>query len=159
MCGIAPIAVAQDEEDEFDEFGKVSTLPEPKAGESIVFGHVTFILDGKVQKWGWTGSKACCLIILPDDSNETVSSGVKDDGMFYLALKPGGYRVLAFRYQQESRRRVGRIDASFTVPEGAAAVYIGNIRTYYVYFAIFYLVGPDSYLGMIVTFLYTFYFR
>jgi hypothetical protein len=104
-------------------------LEKPEAGESVVFGHVDVIVDGKKQEMGqgWTGVVSCCLIILPEDSTNAVSNQINKDGMFYLSLKPGNYQLLGFRLQQGSSRRVGRIDASFTVPESQAAVYIGNI--------------------------------
>lgn len=129
VCAMVPVAVAQDEEED-DEFSTTPSLPEAKAGESIAFGQVTFIIDGKVQKWGysWKGLTSCCLIILPENSSETFSTRLNDDGMFYMALKPGAYRILAFRYSRETQRSVGRINARFIIPQGAAAVYIGNIR-------------------------------
>ncbi|MEJ2361124.1 MAG: hypothetical protein P8Z75_06820 [Gammaproteobacteria bacterium] len=104
-------------------------LEKAKAGESVVFGHVDVIVDGKKQEWGqgWTGAVYCSLIILPDDSTHAVSNRISDDGMFYLSLKPGNYHLLGFRLQQGTQHRVGRIDARFTVPDGSAAVYIGNI--------------------------------
>jgi hypothetical protein len=104
-------------------------LEQPTTGQSVVFGHVDVIVDGKVQEWGfsWTGDRSCCLMILPPDSSLATTYKINDDGMFYISLNPGEYQLLGFRFQKDTAWKVGRIDGTFNVPDEQEATYIGNI--------------------------------
>lgn len=107
----------------------VKDVEQPVTGQSIVFGHVDVVIDGEIQEWGygWTGAVSCCLMILPPDSNQAITYKIDEDGIFYWNLAPGEYQLLGFRFQKGSASKVGIVGASFTVPEDADAVYIGDI--------------------------------
>jgi len=104
-------------------------LEQPTTGQTVVFGHVDMIIDGEAQEWGfsWAGTKSCCLLILPPDSNHAMTYQINDDGMFYLSLNPGEYQLLGFRFQKDTKSRVGTINGTFNVPADSEAIYIGNI--------------------------------
>ena len=104
-------------------------LEQPRSDQVVVYGHVDVVINGEVQEWGygWHGQKSCCLLILPPDKNDAFSYQLNEDGLFYWSLPPGDYLLLGFRFQQGTKSRVGRVGASFTVPEGVNAVYIGDI--------------------------------
>ena len=101
-------------------------IEQPIAGQTIVFGHVDVVIDGKVQEWGygWAGVTSCCLLLLPPERTQAITYKLDEDGIFYLSLDPGEYQLLGFRFQKGSESRVGRIGASFTVPQASEAVYI-----------------------------------
>jgi len=108
----------------------IEDVEQPAAGQSIVFGHVDVVIDGKVQEWGygWTGVTSCCLMILPPESSQAITYKLDEDGIFYWNLGPGDYQLLGFRYQKGTASQVGVVGGSFTVPDASEAVYIGNIR-------------------------------
>ena len=104
-------------------------VEQPTMGQSVVFGHADVVVDGKIQEWGygWTGVKSCCLLILPPESTKAITYKLDEDGIFYWSLNPGEYQILGFRFQKGTESRIGRVGATFTVPENTEAVYIGDV--------------------------------
>lgn len=101
------------------EVRKISELPR---GESLVFGRVEVIRNGKEMKWARYGTNLS-LIIQREGENEAFAYKlVEEDGTFYWHLPTGRYTILGFDWARMS----GRIFTTFDVP-GPDPTYIGTL--------------------------------
>jgi hypothetical protein len=100
-----------------------------KAGQTLVFGSVAVIEDGKPKKWGmtWTGTRELWLLLLLQDSAKVFPYRLAKDGAFAWGLSPGEYSIAGYELVEDSGSRSARIWMRFTVPEGAESLYIGDV--------------------------------
>ena len=107
---------------------------QPVAGRVIVFGQVDVEIEGEIQdelqEWADESddTTTCFLMILPPEGSQAITYQINDDGVFFWNLAPGDYELSGFRCQKGALSQVGIVAGSFTVPEDADAIYIGNIQ-------------------------------
>ena len=103
-----------------------------KTALPVVLGKFDLSRDGKPETLGltWTGVKDCYAIVRADGASDAMVLGMDSDGRFSWPLKPGNYTMLGFSFSSghgnESFK--GVIDGRFSVTEGDAGVYIGNVE-------------------------------
>lgn len=103
----------------------IKDTPSAKPGHALVLGAVKLVQDGKARKCSTLLSE-CILIILPSGSTRATVYAFKGDAPFAWSLPPGKYTLLAYEVAYPGTTTVP-LDLAFTVPEGAGAVYIGDL--------------------------------
>ena len=100
-----------------------------KAGQTLVFGSVAVIEDGKPKKWGmtWTGTQELWLLLLPQDSTKALPYRLANDGTFAWGLAPGEYTIAGYELAVGTGSRSARIWMHFMVSEGSESLYIGDL--------------------------------
>jgi hypothetical protein len=104
----------------------LKNIETPSEGQTVVFGSVETLEDGKPLKW----VQSYRLLILPhDESAKALIFNLPKDGSFYWALPPGEYMIAAYEVTKGLTGETisGKIRTSFTVPQGAKSLYIGKL--------------------------------
>ena len=111
--------------------------PQPQESKNIVFGRINVVSEGKPLTWepcGFAKHMVCpdvlTVFVLPKSTNIPIRYELVGDGSFIWSLPNDDYTIAAFEWLKYGPRRSksGRIWASFSLPENAAAVYIGTLK-------------------------------
>ena len=106
------------------------TKAEP--GESLVFGRVAAVKDGKpVENLQGLQLSGASLVLLKIGEADGSLVTLPSDGFFVWALPPGEYMLVEFQYATEGARRALDLRARFTVPDDRVSMYIGSLRVVY----------------------------
>lgn len=100
----------------------------PVAGQTLVLGAIEIIEDGKRKKCGKLLGldNKCNIFILPAGSTQASTYGVSEEGSFTWSLSPGNYAIAGFNILEGNRS--GRFWVSFSVPQDAESLYIGDVK-------------------------------
>lgn len=107
---------------------QIKDIETPTAGNTIVFGSIEVIEDGKRKKCGKLLGldNKCTLMILYPDSTQAANYGITENGSFAWDLQPGEYTIAGYHLLEGDIS--GRIWLHFTVPKDANSLYVGDIR-------------------------------
>jgi hypothetical protein len=110
-------------------FGNLDDVSEPPKDKPLVFGSVRVFEGETEKKWprNYLAGTHFWLLVLAKDAGRAKSYRLGAAREFYWALAPGEYHLLGFIMRSFKRETSGRLWASFTVPAGAGAVYIGDL--------------------------------
>lgn len=111
---------------------KIAAVP---PGESIVFGRVELISEGRLLELSFPVRESVWLrefvfvYILHQDRSTASLHEVTGDGFFYWHLPEGRYTITEFRWNQPRLRRISSrpVGARFEVPAEGRIVYVGTL--------------------------------
>lgn len=98
---------------------------QPAQGRAMVLGSIRLFKGEKTRKCSKMLSE-CSLIILPPDGDRAMAYPFDGDEPFSWSLPPGEYMILGLEVNYPGTTTTP-LRMMFTMPEGAGAVYIGDI--------------------------------